>query len=77
MLRRICLAVALTAVSTIAFAQNDQDRARDRESRACRGDAHRLCRKEGDDELAVANCLSANKARISRACRAVLEGHGM
>jgi hypothetical protein len=77
MLARICLAAALATVSTVALAQNDSDRTRDRESRACRGDAHRLCRKEGDDELAVANCLQTNKARISRACRAVLEGHGM
>ena len=47
------------------------------EQRACRADVARYCRGsvQGGD-LAIANCLSAHRGRLHRACRAVLAGHG-
>ena len=47
------------------------------EQRACRSDVARYCRGslQGGD-LAIANCLSAHRERLHRACRAVLAGHG-
>jgi hypothetical protein len=47
------------------------------EQRACRADVARYCRGslQGGD-LAIANCLSAHRERLHRACRAVLAGHG-
>ncbi len=48
-----------------------------RQDRACRGDAHRFCKDEIHDQFRVASCLQLNKENISRACRAVLDGHGL
>ena len=47
------------------------------EQRACRSDVARYCRGslQGGD-LAIANCLSAHRERLHRACRAALAGHG-
>jgi len=72
MVRSLCLAATLFVVATAAQAQNNAA-----EERACRGDAHRFCREALGDEFRVASCLIEHRDRISRACRAVLESHGM
>ena len=46
------------------------------EQAACRPDTTRFCREEIPDTLRVLACRQANRSRISRACRAVLEAHG-
>ena len=45
------------------------------EEHACSRDAVHFCRGISD-ELQVRDCLVAQKHRISRHCRAVLESHG-
>jgi hypothetical protein len=45
------------------------------EEAACRRDAVHFCRGISDD-FQVRDCLVAQKRKISRNCRAVLEGHG-
>jgi hypothetical protein len=47
------------------------------ERAACSPDVHKYCERALPDVLQVANCLQANKARISPACRQVLANHGM
>lgn len=46
------------------------------EQAACRGDSDKFCRDAEPDSLRVLACLQRNRAKISRACRAVLESHG-
>jgi hypothetical protein len=46
------------------------------EQRACRPDSMRFCRDAVPNDMAVLACLQANRARISKACRQVLEAHG-
>jgi hypothetical protein len=47
------------------------------EQQACTRDASRFCRSLLGNDGAVQNCLQQNRARLSRACRAVFEAHGM
>jgi len=82
MFRSFCLVVALAAGSSGAWAQSHQFRPHTNyknteEERACRGDAHRFCREDIPDQFRVASCLQEHRERLSRACRSVLEGHGM
>jgi hypothetical protein len=68
-------AFALVSMSDAAFSQSR--RGSDGEQDACRGDARRHCRKVLDQgDMAVFNCLSENKSRLSRACRKVVEQNG-
>jgi hypothetical protein len=46
------------------------------EQAACRPDATKMCREYLADNMRVLTCLQANRARISVACRTVLESHG-
>jgi len=75
MVRSLCFASALLLLSTTGWAQNNQSQSA--EEKACRGDAHRFCRDALPDEFRVASCLQEHRERLSRACRAVLDGHGM
>jgi hypothetical protein len=46
------------------------------QQRACRVDVARHCAgAEGQSDQAIANCLAANKEKLSRACRRVFESH--
>ncbi len=47
------------------------------EERACGGDARRLCKEALGDDFRVGSCLQDHKDRLSRACRTILDGHGM
>ena len=49
------------------------------EDAACRRDTRRLCRhvKAGEGYGAFLSCLQQQRAALSKACRAVLESHGM
>jgi hypothetical protein len=76
MFRRISLVLALLLVSSAAFAQPMFRPQSSPEDRACRGDERRFCRSAIPDQFRVLSCLQANRHRLSRACRAVLAGHG-
>jgi hypothetical protein len=78
MLGRMVFAAALTlAAVTSASAQGQGDA---RERAACRPDVMRFCRQvikdTNDDVFSILNCLQSHRARISRACNAVLASHG-
>jgi hypothetical protein len=82
MVRSFCLALCLIAAASGAWAQSNKFRPHANhenaaEERACSGDAHRFCRQEIPDQFRVASCLQEHRDRLSRACRTVLEGHGM
>jgi hypothetical protein len=47
------------------------------ERAACQGDVHKYCERELPDVMRVANCLQANRARLTPACRQVLANRGM
>lgn len=47
-----------------------------KEQAACQRDVARFCKRYSPDELLVLNCLRRERARISDACRQVLESHG-
>ena len=75
-MRKLLLAVTLSslALPTAAFAQS---MGTPQEQAACSRDAQRFCREviaQGD--LAVLGCFQQNRAKISRACDAVLKSHG-
>ena len=75
-MRNLLLVLTLSLLSTAAFAQG-MSRGTPEEQRACSRDAQRFCREliaQGD--LAVLGCFQQNRAKISRACDAVLRSHG-
>ena len=86
---RIFLALALLLTSGIAWAQQGPKQAKPQEptmsgpfegtpeeQAACRRDSTTLCRDAVPDTFRVLACLQQNRARISKACREVLESHG-
>ena len=75
-MRKLLLAITLSllSLSTSAFAQS---MGTPQEQAACSRDAQRFCRSvisQGD--MAVLACFQQNRAKISRACDAVLRSHG-
>ena len=76
MVRSVSLLLAVLLMSGAALAQTypHQDTPEDR---ACRGDARRFCKDDIPDQFKVGSCLQANKNKLTRACRAVLDSHGM
>lgn len=49
----------------------------DAEQDACHPDATRFCKAAIPDTFKVLTCLQNNRAKISKACRAVLRSHGV
>jgi hypothetical protein len=74
MVRTLSVVVVLLAGSGAAWAQSGLAHT-PAEERACRGDAHRLCKDVISDEFQVASCLQENRHRVSHGCRTVLESH--
>jgi hypothetical protein len=74
MVRTLSIVVALLAGSGAAWAQSGLAHT-PAEEKACRGDAHRLCKDVISDEFQVASCLQENRHRVSHGCRTVLESH--
>ena len=75
-MRKLLLAITLSSLSlsTEAFAQS---MGTPQEQAACSRDAQRFCRNvisQGD--MVVLACFQQNRAKISRACDAVLKSHG-
>jgi hypothetical protein len=73
----IARAVTVTLLAVVGFVillaqADDSDRA------ACHADAVKFCPHAlAGGPFSVAGCLSANKAKLSPRCRAVLEAHGL
>ena len=76
MLRSVSLVLAVCLTSSAALAQT-YSQENTPEDRACRGDARRFCKDDIPDQFKVGSCLQANKERLSRTCKTMLEGHGM
>ena len=78
MVRSFYLAIALLLIPVAGWAQSNQmRRPHSAEDRACRYDAQRFCKDAIPDEFRVGSCLQEHRDRLSRACRAALERHGM
>ncbi len=74
--RSVSIFLALILMSGAALAQT-YPHENSPEDRACRGDARRFCRNDIPDQFKVGSCLQMNKARLSRACKAMLESRNM
>lgn len=72
-IRIALLSAVFIAASSAAFAQGGRD-----EQAACRSDTRRFCRSVDPDSgtHGILMCLKQNRARLSRACRGLLESHG-
>jgi hypothetical protein len=76
MVRSVSLFFAVLLMSGAALAQT-YPRQDTPEDRACHGDARRFCKDDIPDQFKVGSCLQAHKDRLTRACKTVLDGHGM
>jgi hypothetical protein len=65
------LTILLCTALTPAFAQSGPSFAEQKQ--ACMGDALRLCSAYVPDRGAIANCLAAQRDRLSSQCRAIFE----
>ena len=76
MVRSVSLLIAVLLTSGAALAQTypHEDTPEDR---ACRFDARHFCKDDIPDQFKVGSCLQAHKDRLTRACKTVLDGHGM
>ena len=74
---KICIALMTTVLLAASPALAQEQASRD-EQAACRGDTRRFCRAVDPDSgtFGILNCLKQNRAKLSRACRGVLESHG-
>ena len=75
MVRTIAV-IAVLLASSAAFAQPQFRPSGSSDEKACRGDARRYCKDAIPDQFRVLACLQSHRARLSRACRGVLESHG-
>lgn len=86
MLRKVYLLAAVLAAGTtpaasqlplpLPFPPLPMPQGTPEERAACQPDVQRFCEYALPDTLRVLQCLQGNRARISRACREVLERHG-
>jgi len=74
MARKITLALSLllVAYSTAGLAESGTPE----ERAACHRDVVRHCKGVPPDDMMMLGCLQAHRAKISAACRYVLESHG-
>ena len=75
-MRGVSIFFAVILMSGAALAQTSPQE-NTPEDRACRGDAHRFCKDDIPDQFKVGSCLQMNRDKLSRACKAMLESHGM
>jgi hypothetical protein len=71
------LMAAVLAASLPAAPSMAQQGTREQQA-ACRGDTRRFCRKVDPDQgtFGILSCLRQNRAKLSKACRNLLESHG-
>jgi hypothetical protein len=77
MVRSVSLILAVLLISSAASAQGQFRPQNTAEDRACRGDARRFCKDDIPDPFRVGSCLQMNREKLSQACKAVLDNHGM
>ena len=78
-MRKFLLALSLLsiAVSSDAFAQQQQRSGTPEEQKACARDVQRFCRPVIDQgDFTILACLQTNRPKISVACDQVLKSHG-
>jgi hypothetical protein len=72
--RPTLLMIAILSLSTVSSGAQQGTR---EEREACRPDVKRLCfKRDADENETPLACLQRNSAKLSRACRAVLERYG-
>jgi hypothetical protein len=69
----VAVLVSLQAIPAIAYEGSSKEQA------ACRPDVRRFCSslKPGADQGMFLSCLQAHRAKLSKACNAVLASHGV
>jgi hypothetical protein len=74
MIRAILISAAMFGVCSTALAQSGSPEQQD----ACRPDVRKFCHKlkEADGDSAFVECLKANRAKLSKPCRTMLESNG-
>jgi Cysteine rich repeat len=74
MIRAILISAAIFGVCSTALAQSGSPEQQD----ACRPDVRKFCHKlkEADGDSAFVECLKANRAKLSKPCRTMLESNG-
>jgi len=75
--KAMLLAIAITSCSPVLPAAAFQGSPK--EQAACRPDVRRYCSaiKPGSDSGAFLSCLNAHRAKLRKACLAVLQSHGV
>ena len=75
---RIRMALMSATLALASWAAVAQERGSREEQAACRSDTRRFCRSVDPDAgtHGILMCLKQNRARLSRACRSLLESHG-
>ena len=68
------LALSLAIVPVAALAAEEKHLGTPQQQRACRPDVLRHCRAVQGGDIAIAECLDANKDKLTPACRKVIEG---
>ncbi len=76
MFRSVSLVLAVFLTSSVASAQTSPYE-NSVEDRACRGDARRFCKDDIPDQFKIGSCLQEHREKLSRACKAMLDSHGM
>jgi hypothetical protein len=73
-IRTVLVSAAMLGACSIAFAQSGSPEQQD----ACRPDVRKFCHKlkEADGDAAFVECLKTNRAKLSKACRTMLESNG-
>ncbi len=74
MVRSVTLVIALL-LSSAALAQVGPHSQKDDD--ACDRDAHRFCKDLIPDQMRVLACLQQNRVKLSKACKVVLQTHGV
>jgi hypothetical protein len=74
MIRAILISAAIFGVCSTALAQSGSPD----QQEACRPDVRKFCHKlkEADGDSAFVECLKANRAKLSKPCRTMLESNG-
>ena len=77
MLRTIVIATLFASAATGALAQASNRSVTAQEQKACAKDVSRYCRTVMNEaDLVILSCLQQHRAKISKACDAVLASHG-
>ena len=75
-MRTLLVLFLAIAGATASFAQGPHQ-GTSKEQQACSRDASKFCRKDLGNDGAVQQCLQGNRAKLSKACQAVFQSHGM